>query len=209
MQPGHTFSLGAIILAAGRSRRMGRPKLLLPWADSSIVGHLLSQWAQLGATNVVTVIAADDDLIGQELDRLVFPQGNRIPNPAPENGMFCSIQCAARWVSSGRVEAQSHYALVLGDQPHLQARTLRDVVVFAAQHPSHVCQPAYQGRARHPVLMPRSFLDGLAASKANTLREALSDAAVLQVECDDPGLDLDVDTPADYERAIALARLDT
>src|SRR5690349_18959505 len=92
-----SFSLGVILLGAGRSQRMGRPKLLLPWGDTSIIGHLINQWGALRAEQVTVVCASSDSLIHTELDRLQFSVDNRILNPAPERGMFSSIQCAAQW----------------------------------------------------------------------------------------------------------------
>src|SRR5262245_36520347 len=89
--------VGVIILAAGRSRRMGEPKLLLPWDDTSVLGHLLRLWKQLGAHQIAVVMATDDPAIAPELDRLGFPTSNRVYNPAADRGMFSSIQCAAAW----------------------------------------------------------------------------------------------------------------
>src|ERR1043166_8621287 len=86
-----TMKLGVVILAAGASSRMGRPKLLLPWRNTTVIGHLLDQWSILGASPVVVVCAARDPLLPAELDRLGFPTGGRVLNPNPELGMFSSI----------------------------------------------------------------------------------------------------------------------
>src|ERR1043166_8703452 len=72
------FSLAAVILAAGRSVRMGQPKLLLPWGGRSIIGHLLAQWRDLKAQQITVVCAGGDMNIQEELDRLGFPTGDRI-----------------------------------------------------------------------------------------------------------------------------------
>ena len=48
-------AFGVVILGAGASTRMGRPKLLLPWGDTSIIGHLLGQWRGLGARPIAVV----------------------------------------------------------------------------------------------------------------------------------------------------------
>src|SRR5437868_3705961 len=88
---------GTIILAAGRSRRMGQPKLLLPWGRTSVLGHLIEQWNRLGAEQLAVVSAADDAAIHAELERRGFPSKNRIYNPDPDRGMFSSIQSAANW----------------------------------------------------------------------------------------------------------------
>src|SRR2546428_14120211 len=94
------FSLAAVLLAAGRSSRMGRPKLLLPWGGTSVLGHLIDQWQVLKAEQIAVVCAADDLLIQAELDRLGFSANDRVLNAAAERGMFSSIRCAAQWPRS-------------------------------------------------------------------------------------------------------------
>src|SRR5258706_3882508 len=83
--------LGVGILGAGASARMGRPKLLLPWRDTTVIGHLISQWQELGAGQIAVVLRANDSALTAELDRLDFPKPNRIENLQPETGMFSSI----------------------------------------------------------------------------------------------------------------------
>jgi molybdenum cofactor cytidylyltransferase len=202
---GRTFAVGVVILAAGRSARMGRPKLLLPWGGTSVLGHLIGRWEVLGAKQIAVVCAGGDEGLRTEMDRLGFAKENRIINPAPERGMFSSIQCAAQWP---RWEAAlTHWAIVLGDQPHLQPETLRRVLAFGAAHPSKVCQPAREGHRRHPVLLPKAVFHELATSRAATLKEFLAarpqELAVCEV--DDPGLELDIDRPEDYDQALGMA----
>jgi molybdenum cofactor cytidylyltransferase len=206
-QTNRRFSLGVVILAAGRSTRMGKPKLLLPWGGTSVLGHLIHQWEALGAKQIAIVCAADDKSVQLEMDRLGFPARDRIINPAPQHGMFSSIQCAAQW--PGWAPALTHWAIVLGDQPHLARQTLRGVLDFSAAHPASICQPARLGHCRHPVLLPKSVFRRVATSMAATLKEFLagSPRKVAFCELDDPGLDLDIDYPEDYQRALQRAGL--
>ncbi len=194
------FSLGAVLLGAGRSRRMGRPKLLLPWQGASVLGHLLAQWQAAGAGQIAIVCAAGDRAIELELDRLAFPAAHRIFNPAPDRGMFSSIQCAAQWPDWQ--SALTHFAIALGDQPHLRQATLQALVRFSAAHPAQVCQPSRAARPRHPVFLPKAAFLDLAASPAAHLMEFLASFHIALCELDDPGLDLDLDCPADYEKAL-------
>ncbi len=196
------FLAGAVILAAGRSIRMGQPKLLLPWGGTTVLGHLLARWRQLGAGQIGVVVGADDRVVGSELDRLGFPGQNRIINAAPERGMFSSIQCAGLW--PGWSPHLTHWAIVLGDQPHLRPTTLRRLLAFAAGRLGQVCQPARDGRPRHPVLMPRRLFAELPGSKAANLKEFLAGRETAVFESDDPGLDLDIDRPEDYRKALEL-----
>jgi molybdenum cofactor cytidylyltransferase len=193
---------GVVLLAAGRSTRMGRPKLLLPWGRTTVLGHLLQQWQKLGAAQLAAVTAPDDVALFKELDRLNFTPENRITNPEPERGMFSSIQCAARW--TGWRPKLSHWAMVLGDQPHLRLRTLQAVLELAREQPRKVCQPAFAGRARHPVLLPEAIFRRLADAKARTFKEFLSEFPSAICEVNDPGLGLDIDYPEDYQRALRL-----
>jgi molybdenum cofactor cytidylyltransferase len=196
------FSLGVVILAAGASRRMGKPKLLLPWGKTSVLGHLVEQWRALRAEQIAVVMAADDRAMMLELDRVGFSVGDRISNRDPSRGMFSSIQCAAQW--QGWRPSLSHWAIALGDQPHLQRQTLQQVLDFAAAHPARVCQPARHGRGRHPVLLPGSVFRRLAGSTALTLKDFLASTGEAAALCElpDAGLDLDVDRPEDYAQAL-------
>ena len=200
-----SFSLGVVILAAGASTRMGKPKLLLPWGRTSILGHLIEQWKALDAPQIAAVCASSDGPIQAELDRLAFPVQNRICNPAPERGMFSSIQCAAQW--PGWQATLTHWGIVLGDQPLIRRETLQTVLDFSAAHPTEVCQPARHGHGRHPVLLPQAVFGQLADAKAATLKEFLASTAgsVTLCELDDSGLDLDIDRPEDYQQALREA----
>lgn len=195
------FSFATVILAAGASSRMGRQKLLLPWGTSTVLNHLIEQWQSSGAAQVAVVCATVDVLINQELDRMKFPREQRIVNSDPARGMFSSIQCAARW--AGWKKALTHWAIALGDQPHLANESICAVIACAAQNPDAICQPTLNGRPRHPVILPKNIFNSLTDSNHPTLKHFLEAHASRRnlVEVDDAGLDLDLDTPADYEEA--------
>jgi molybdenum cofactor cytidylyltransferase len=184
---------------------MGRPKLLLPWGEASILGHLLNTWRDLGAKQIAVLCALNDAGINAELDRFGFPQSDRIVNSAPECGMFSSIQCAAAW--PGWQAAITHLAIVLGDQPHLRLETLQAILDFSATNPNKICQPRKDGHRYHPVLLPRDVFERLTNSTADNLKDFLQSCGTAYCEINDPGLELDIDRPEDYQRALDLAKL--
>ncbi|MDD5138663.1 MAG: nucleotidyltransferase family protein [Verrucomicrobiales bacterium] len=192
--------LGVVILGAGASARMGRPKLLLPWRGTTVAGHLLAQWRETGAGQIAVVLRSNDTALAAELDRLNVPKPDRIENPQPERGMFSSIVCAANW--HGWRREISSWAIVLGDQPHLRPETLRQLLEFSVQNKDAICQPAFGGRLGHPVILPRQTFMELKNSAAATLKDFLKPAAAPRVQCSvaDAGLSLDLDTPEDYKR---------
>jgi CTP:molybdopterin cytidylyltransferase MocA len=199
--------LGVIILAAGASARMGRPKLLLPWRGTTVIGHLISQWRGLGAAQIAVVLRLKDPALAVELDHLNFSKSNRIENPQPERGMFSSIVCAASW--GGWQKKISRWAIVLGDQPHLQSNMLRQLLEFSSLNPGAICQPAVGGRIGHPVILPRPAFEELKGAGAATLKDFLKHTALPCVQCKvtDAGLSLDMDTPADYKRLVISTRV--
>jgi molybdenum cofactor cytidylyltransferase len=199
--------LGVVLLGAGTSARMGKPKLLLPWRGTTVIGHLLSQWQELHAAQITIVLRANDPALTAELDRLNFPKPERIDNPQPERGMFSSIVCAANW--DGWRKDISRWAITLGDQPHLQPATLQQLLEFSAQNQGSICQPALDGHTGHPVILPRQTFVELKSSGAATLKDFLNRTALPLVKCSvaDPGLSLDMDTPEDYNRLTASHRV--
>ena len=183
---------------------MGRPKLLLPWNDTTILGHLIATWRALGTGQIAVVVGAGDEGIAAELERLGFPASQRILNPDPDRGMFSSVQCAAAW--PGWKPALTHFAIILGDQPHLRPATLSALADFAARNPARICQPSHRGRPRHPVVLPSDVFREITRAQAQNLKEFLLPMAtgILLLEQDDPGLEVDIDRPADYELARRL-----
>ena len=200
------MKLAVVILAAGASSRMGRPKLLLPWKETSVLGHLLRQWQTLNAAQIAVVCTAVNQALHEELDRAGHPRSHRILNPNPERGMFSSVQCAASW--DGWLPNITHWAMALGDQPLVQTETLRGLLDFARAHSDQVSQPSRNGRGRHPVILPATVFRRLKDSTTENLKQFLvtSGVAVARCESGDPGLDLDLDEPADYERALVLEK---
>ncbi len=195
------FIFGAVILAAGSSQRMGRPKLLLPWAGTTVLGHLLQRWRELGAAQIAAVCAADAPGMQDEMNRLEFPEENRISNPAPARGMFSSIQCAAAW--PGWKPELTHWVITLGDQPHIRQETLRRLLDLGRANPGAICQPLRGGHRKHPLCFPGREFAALKSSTASDLKQFLADypASLAGFASDDPGLDFDMDRPEDYERA--------
>jgi len=198
------LSPGVIILGAGASSRMGRPKLLLPWGNTTVIGHIIRQWREIGARQIAVVHRPHDEPLAAELNRLDLPAHNRVENPQPERGMFSSIRCAANW--AGWNNEIAVWAIVLGDQPQLRPETLRTLLEFHARHANAICQPEFGGHGRHPVLLPRGAFREMQRTRARTLKTFLKQTSCPVVKCPiaDPKLALDLDTPEDYKQAKIL-----
>ena len=180
---------------------MGRPKLLLAWNGTSILGDLLQRWRALCPQQCALVLAPNDGAMVEELEALHADQIFRIVNPKPAEGMFSSIRAAASW--SGWSPAISHWVVTLGDQPLVRMETLQQLLTEGEKRAEWICQPARNGRPRHPVLLPSAHFRDLAAAREENFKQFLAarDSSRHVFESGDAGLDVDLDFPADYDQA--------
>ena len=180
---------------------MGRPKLLLPWAGTTILGHIVRQWKLLKAAQIIPVFRANDAELEAEWARLGNNLDSRIINEQPGAGMFSSVQAASRW--EGWKNEISHFVVTLGDQPQISGGVLRSLVQFASESAATIVQPQINGRPKHPVIFPRASFYALSSSTASTLREFLEDHRANRRfwVCDEPSLEVDLDTAEDYANA--------
>lgn len=191
-----TFRVGVAILGAGRSSRMGRPKMLLPWEGDTVIGHQIATWRSLNVAQIAVVHASDDLALVDELAR--HPAVDPIPNPDPNRGMMSSVMEAAKW--EGWKRTLSHLVLSLGDQPHLTAQMLRELLLFARLHSRSICQPAFADEAHHPVILPRPVWAQLGDSLAPTFQHFLARHrhAFAWMLMNHVEQTRDLDTPEDY-----------
>jgi CTP:molybdopterin cytidylyltransferase MocA len=195
------MSVLVAILAAGESRRMGRPKLCLPWGQTTILGHVLSQWREAGAEKILVVHGPGETPVTRELDRLGIPSAQRAATVAPERGMMGSVVTAAQ--QALRDASLTHLVIALGDQPHLRTETLRAVLRACETAPGKIVRVVFHGKPGHPLALPANLLAELSGTSSETLRDflRLKEIPACDLTSSDSGVLLDVDTPADYARA--------
>jgi molybdenum cofactor cytidylyltransferase len=193
------------ILAAGESKRMGQPKLCLPWGSTTILGHILAQWCDTGAEKFLVIHAPGENPVTRELDRLDFPASQRAATLAMDRGMMGSVVTAATLAQKDT--SLSHMIIVLGDQPQLQTETLRRILHACATSPGKLIRLIYHGKPGHPLALPAHVLAELSATPCETLRDflRLKDMPGCDLTIDDSGVLLDLDTPEDYARASGAA----
>jgi molybdenum cofactor cytidylyltransferase len=191
----------AIIPAAGASRRMGRPKLLLPYGETTIVGSLASALRAGGASPVVLVAASGDT----ELQQWARGFGAVVAvNPDPERGMLSSIlEGLAALGGADRLAERGEVVLVApADLPALRPGTVAELLWRRAAAGAPLAVPTFQGRRGHPLAIAPELLAEIPTLDLSVgLKQLLERhaAAVLEVPVDDPGAVRDVDTPEDYE----------
>jgi molybdenum cofactor cytidylyltransferase len=193
-------NIAAVILAAGLSRRMGTPKMLLPWGQTTVLGQVIATFAQAGVSDTVVVTGGARQAVEAEAERLAQTFRLRfVHNPQSESGeMLSSLQCGL-----ATLDLQAEAALVgLGDQPQLSLASVLSVVSVYESSVGRLIVPSYNLRRGHPWLVQRDFWEQILALKPPlTLRDFLNAHAVdiIYVEADQTILK-DLDTPDDYLR---------
>jgi CTP:molybdopterin cytidylyltransferase MocA len=193
--------VAVIILAAGDSTRMGRPKALLPDPEGRpFVARLVRTFSAAGCSVITVVTGRDHGAIVAALaaDRLpVDPVV--VKNPDPSRGQLSSLWVGLDAVGAPEVEA---VLVTLVDVPMVKASTIRQIVDAWRVRGAPIVRPAIGERHGHPVLFDRALFDELRrvplAQGAKAVVRAHA-ARVVNVPVDDEGCLVDVDTPAEYE----------
>jgi CTP:molybdopterin cytidylyltransferase MocA len=149
-------AIGAAILAAGASRRLGRPKQLVSLAGQQLVRHMAEVALRSGCRPVAVVLGAHAVEVGAAVARLPVVC---LSNPEWAEGMGSSVRAAAGWASGAALDA---LMLVLVDQLRLSSRHLEALRAASGQG-RRIAASAYQGVLGAPAIFPRRFFPALQA----------------------------------------------
>ena len=187
----------AIILAAGSSRRMGSQKLLMPFGEGCIIETVVDHVLNSKVDEVVVVLGADHEKVRQTLgDRPV----KFCHNTEHEKGMFSSVICGLQSVPAD----VGSVLIYLGDQPGIPPHVTDAVIEAYNEELYGIVIPVHMHKRGHPLLVDLKYrreiekLDleqGLRALRHHFPQD------VLEVEVDEPGILVDIDTPEDYNKA--------
>lgn len=191
-----------VVLAAGASSRMGRPKALLPTdvAGETFLTRIIRTLREAEVADVVVVMGKDADAIRQAVQGDLAPRF--IENPEPEAGQLSSLLVALRAVDHPGVRGM---LVALVDVPLVSAETVRAVLAAYRHSGAPVVRPVSGGRHGHPVIFDRAVFAELRRADPHIGAKAVvraHQAAVVDVAVEDAGAFADVDTQADYDRII-------
>lgn len=196
--------VAAIILAAGRSTRMGQPKSLLPHGTArglTFTGYLIKQARMAGLDQVCVVGRREDDALRAEAVR---HGASFIENADAERGQLSSLQAGLTALQAAH-ESDLEAVMVLPvDVSLVGAAALARLLAAARASTAAILRATHAGRHGHPVIFKRSVFDELHAAELSVGAKAVVRAdpvRVEDVEVDDPGVTVDLDTPEDYLRA--------
>ena len=191
--------IAAIVLAAGKGERMGRPKALVEWDGRPFLAHVLETLAAAEAAPIAVVLdPASADFA--DASRLAAAAGAKVVrNEKPERGMLSSIRHGLAAVAGA-----SHAAILPVDHPGIRDETVKALFLHARTTPDRIVVPTWEGRRGHPGVFPAErFPDLMAAPDDEGARAVLRQHAslVLEVTVSDPAVVKDIDTPDDLAGA--------
>lgn len=146
------MSTAALILAAGSSSRLGRPKQLEEWGDTNLLGHVIQNTVRFGVDEVWVVIGYEAERILAETD---FGDAGVIENPEWEEGIASSIRAGLDALT--RLSRCDRVLIVIGDQPDVTADVVSELLDSHGKDGHPVTIPKYRYQGGNPVIVDRSL----------------------------------------------------
>ena len=144
--------VAALILAAGGSQRLGRPKQLEPWGGGTLLEHVIRQTTAFPVDEVWVVLGAHFDEI---IERIEFDGASVIENPEWDEGIASSIRVGLDALTQlSRCESA---LIVLGDQPNISPEIVEELLVSHGRSKAPVTVPKYRYNRGNPVVVDRSL----------------------------------------------------
>lgn len=197
MAESDSTSVGAVILAAGASSRMGSPKQTLQYRGESLLRRAALAALGAGCRPVVVVTGANAELSRRELAGLDVRE---VLNPLWETGMASSVRAGVEALVVADADADAA-VILLCDQPHVTAEVISGLVAARRATGAPVVASAYGGSFGVPALFGKTLFDELAqregaAGAKQVIKRYAAEAHFLPF----PGGEVDVDTPEDFSR---------
>jgi molybdenum cofactor cytidylyltransferase len=190
--------LAAVILAAGRSSRMGAFKPLLPFGPHSIIERILSTVREAHVETLRVVVGWNADRLIPVLERHGMPW---VRNDRFDEGMYVSIQAGVQSLPAD----VAAFFLLPGDMPLVQSATLTRLIAEWDRRPRGILYPCHEGRRGHPPLIAGAYIPEIVReTPAGGLRTLLARHAEesRNIEVADPGILVDLDTPEEYRQSL-------
>jgi molybdenum cofactor cytidylyltransferase len=186
-----------VIPAAGRSVRMGRAKLLLPWRSKLVIEHVLEAWRASQVTHVVVVLRADDAPLAEVAGRYAVDlvKADPAPDQMKDSVALGLAQARQAW-SPGPEDV---WLLAPADMPRLSPQVIDRLLEEHQAHRPQILVPRAGGKNGHPVLFPWTLAAEVERLLPDEGINALRDwHGYRTIDLNDSSIFDDLDTPDDY-----------
>jgi molybdenum cofactor cytidylyltransferase len=198
------FVIPAIVLAAGRSSRMGRPKATLPVSDShTFLTRIVRTFLDSGVDDVIVVVGHDADAIAASFSESGLP-ARFVVNREYDRGQLSSLLAGLNVIDRPGVAA---VLMTLVDVPLVSSSTVRAVIDAYRRTGVPIVRPTSGDRHGHPLLIDRSVFAALRAADITSGAKPVVRAhatAIGDIPIDDEGAFTDIDTEEEYRKTIGV-----
>jgi molybdenum cofactor cytidylyltransferase len=192
----------AVILSAGESSRMGRPKALLTIDGETFIEHIVAALRRSGLERVVVVLGFNAEELRRKIEHLPV---EIVVNPNFREGQLSSLQVAIRHLEQ---DSDCDGMLVhLVDHPYIDSTLVRNMIQKIAGGQKLIVVPRHHGKRGHPVIFARALFAELLNAPPELGAKAVLHAHqvdTLEIDTEDIGITIDIDTPELYRQHVKV-----
>ena len=192
--------ISAVVLSAGESSRMGRPKALLSIDGQTFIDKIVWVLKQTSVAKVIVVLGHNADEMRRRIEHLPV---EILINPEYKLGQLSSLQVAVRLLQR---DADCDGMLVhLVDHPYIDAKLVESMIERFHAGGKLIVVPRYGGKRGHPVIFSRKLFGELLAAPMDQGAKAVVNAHrddTLEIDTEEFGVTVDIDTPDLYQRHV-------
>lgn len=187
-----------MILAAGESKRMGQPKLLLPFGEKTIIETIVEKVISSRVDNTLVVLGSEREEVEQKIKNFPVQVAFNADYPS---GMLSSVLCGL----GAMPEETKAVVVVLGDQPSVSKEVIDKIVDAYQKTGKGIVLPVFKKERGHPVIIDMKYKDEIERLSPDIgLRGTVYSHPedILEVDVDTPNILKDIDDEADYKREL-------
>jgi molybdenum cofactor cytidylyltransferase len=192
--------IAAVILSAGESSRMGRPKALLPIDGQTFIEKIVGALKQTSVGKIIVVLGHNGDEMRRSIQHLPV---EIMINPDYRLGQLSSLQTAIRHLQ-GETNCDG-IVVHLVDHPYINPQLLQLMLHRFVDEKRAIVVPRHQGKRGHPVIFARELFSELLAAPMDQGAKAVVNAhrdETLEIDTEEVGITLDIDTPELYRQHV-------
>jgi molybdenum cofactor cytidylyltransferase len=192
--------IAAVILSAGESSRMGRPKALLPIDGQTFIEKIVGALKQTSVGKIIVVLGHNGDEMRRSIQHLPV---EILINPDYRLGQLSSLQTAIRHLQ-GETNCDG-IVVHLVDHPYINPQLVRLMLHRFVDEKRAIVVPRHQGKRGHPVIFARELFSELLAAPMDQGAKAVVNAhrdETLEIDTEEVGITLDIDTPELYRQHV-------
>ena len=186
-----------IVLAAGRSSRLGQPKALVDVNGRPLIAHLIQRLQRV--SDIEITIVTNNDILAEVY--LACPEAHVVLNPDPEKGRTGSIQCGLSSILERKGRLPKHVLIAPVDRPGWSVDIIMNLIASSA-----TSSPVWDGRGGHPLLIAGDDVNTVYLADSNAPLSSLIERE--KIDVDFPFLHLNIDTKDDLDELDLAAKED-